>query len=111
MSQPEQDLYLDSMRKSGVYGDGIALSAAVRLYRRSAVVFSPEAVQRIDLPKPDEDVHVASGAEVAAPVMYFGLLLEHYVSVKFNAVIPTATNQDTPHRLEFSDKCKPVSTI
>ena len=50
MSEGSFEKYLECMGKHGEYGDGIMLSAAVRLYNRPIVVITPDGQrQRVDM--------------------------------------------------------------
>lgn len=50
MSEDSFEKYLECMGKHGEYGDGIMLSAAIRLYNRPIVIITPDGQrQRVDM--------------------------------------------------------------
>ena len=75
MTDAEAQAYIVHMKQDRTFGEGIALSAAAKLYGKRIVIFSPEGVQHIDLPQTD----ILGGPEEH---IYLGLFNEHYVSVR-----------------------------
>jgi hypothetical protein len=51
MNDREVQTYIVRMKQDHTFGDGIALSAASKLYGKRIVIFSPEAAIPIDLPQ------------------------------------------------------------
>jgi len=73
MSATELGEYLHKMEKNGTWGDGIVLSAAVRLYARPVEITSPDGcVSSIGIDKP---------SPLAEPIL-LGLIGDHYVGIQ-----------------------------
>jgi hypothetical protein len=72
MTEDVLETYLNKMARHGEWGDGIMLSAAVRLYQRPIIILTPEGqIQTVD----------TCDASSAEPIRLGLINSNHYLSI------------------------------